>query len=110
MKRFAILICLVGVVQGSEVASAGAFPWVRTRPKPILLENPPIDETKAVQSSTNSSHAQTRVMWHGTAAYPGSGRLYFQDASDRPGKRKSHVSDAVTRGWRGASGPSQAKR
>jgi hypothetical protein len=108
MKRFAILICLFGLVQGSEVVSAGSFPWVRTRPKPVLLE--PEDQT----STKTPNGTQPRVAWHGTAAYPGSGRLYFPDTYDhtvQPAQaRKPRVSDAVARGWRGQATPSQAKK
>lgn len=103
MKRFAILVGLVGLVQGSEVASAGAFPWIKTRPKPVLLEE-----------SQQPANTASRVAWHGTAAYPGSGRLYFPDAYDklvRPAQsRKPNVSDAVARGWRGTVPPTPQTR
>ena len=103
MNRFAILICLIGVVQGSEVASASSFPWVRTRPKPVLIE-----ETQPQnQQSAKAANSQNAVAWHGTAAYPGSARLYFPDSNDRQSRpsqsRKPRVSDAVTRGWRANS-------
>jgi hypothetical protein len=101
MNRFAILICLVFVLQGAEVASASAFPWVRTRPKPVLIEeSQPQDQSSAKPVSTQ----QNGVVWHGTAAHVGTGRLYFPDSVDRQARpaqsKKPRVSDAVARGWR----------
>jgi hypothetical protein len=105
MKRIVILICLIGMVQGSEVASASAFPWLRTRPKPVLLED---------QHSTEPAPVQNRVAWHGTPAYPGTGRLYFPDAYDRLAQpaqtRKPRVSEAVVHGWRGNAAAPQVKK
>jgi hypothetical protein len=110
MNRFAILICLVGLVQGSEVVSAGSFPWARTRPKPVLLEEP--QAQPQTESSAKPAAAPAPVVWHGTAVHPGSGRLYFPDASDRYSRsnqsRKPRVADTVARGWRANSDSGQA--
>ncbi|HWF10295.1 MAG TPA: hypothetical protein VG297_17630 [Bryobacteraceae bacterium] len=60
-------------------AAAGAFPWFHTRPKPVILEDSP-------------QPAATRVVYHGTAVYPRTGRLYFADGIDRLKQEQSSKS------------------
>jgi hypothetical protein len=107
MKRFLIVGCLVVVfladtMPGSKAVAAGAFPWFHTRPKPVVLDEP---------SSTAPTVAQNRVPYRGTAVYPGSGRLYFDDAYDRRVQQeqpsKSRLTDVFLRGWRAGSQPSR---
>ena len=101
MKRLLIIGCLAGAIPGSNAVAAGGFPWFHTRPKPVLLEDKPA-----------SLAAENRVPYHGTAAYPGSGRLYFKDAYDTQVQHaqpsKARLSDLFTRGWRSGSQPASS--
>ncbi len=74
MKQLLIVICLSALVPGQYAMAAVGFPWFRTRPKPVLLDQTvtPPRQTKTV----------TRVAYHGNAAYSASGRLYFKDSRD----------------------------
>lgn len=103
MKRFVIVGCLAVVfladaMPGSKAVAAGAFPWFHTRPKPVVLDEP---------SATAPAVAQNRVPYRGTAVYPGSGRLYFDDAYDRRVQQeqpsKSRLTDTFLRGWHAGS-------
>ena len=38
MKQLVIVICLSALVPGQYAMAAVGFPWFRTRPKPVLLE------------------------------------------------------------------------
>jgi hypothetical protein len=104
MQRFLVVGCLAMVfladaMPGSKAVAAGAFPWFHTRPKPVVLDEPP--------SSAAPTVAQNRVPYRGTAVYPGSGRLYFDDAYDRRVQQeqpsKSRLTDVFLRGWRAGS-------
>jgi len=104
MKNFLIVFCLA-VIPAAEAIAAPGFSWFHTRPKPVLLEP---NEPPAVA-------AKTKVAYHGTAVYPRSGRLYFQDAADRQNQReaspRARVSTVFSRGWStgAASKPSRSK-
>ena len=98
MKLLLIATCLVSVAAG-EALAAPAFSWFHTRPKSVLL----VDETSASAAKT------TRIPYHGTAMYPGSGRLYFSDkvdqnraASSQP-QARSRMTTVFSRGWNGES-------
>jgi hypothetical protein len=99
MKRFLMGVCLFAAIAQSNAVAAGAFPWFHTRPKPVLLDPQP---------SISPAAADTRVPYHGVAAYPGSGRLYFEDAYDRlvsprnarpEQPSKSHLTALFERSW-----------
>jgi hypothetical protein len=74
MKKLLIVICLAALAPGQYAMAAAGFPWFRTRPKPVLLDQ---TVTPAEQSKTI-----TRVAYHGNAALSSSGRLYFKDSRD----------------------------
>ena len=76
MKRLVIVVCLAGAVPGSKAVAADWFPWFHTRPKPVLL-----DDQSSRETGQSPVAPHSRVPYHGTAVYPGSGRLYFKDAT-----------------------------
>jgi hypothetical protein len=102
MKRFLMVVCLAGAMSGSMAAASGAFPWLRTRPKPVLLDE---------QSTTATPVAVNRVSYRGTAVYSGSGRLFFPDARDRQAQSeeqsKSRLREIFSRAWHFGAAPSQ---
>jgi hypothetical protein len=63
------IVALIAAFSGS-VAIAGPIPWFHTRPKPVIIEEP-------------APAPVTRVAYHGTAVYPKTGRLFFDDSRDR---------------------------
>jgi hypothetical protein len=85
MKQLLIVICLSAFVPGQYAMAAVGFPWFRTRPKPVLLDQTvtPPQENKTI----------TRVAYHGNATYSSSGRLYFKDSRDghEPVREKAHT-------------------
>jgi hypothetical protein len=109
MKRLVIVVCLAGAVPGSKAVAADWFPWFHTRPKPVLLDDQP---SRLAAQSTGATH--NRVPYHGTAVYPGSGRLYFKDAYDsqvhHAAPSKSRFSDLLIRGWRSDSQPASSAK
>jgi hypothetical protein len=90
MKYLLAVTCLA-LLPATEGLAAPGFSWFHTRPKPVLLDD-----------AQNTSTPPTRVQWHGTAAYPRSGRLYFNDAVDQ---HRSKMTTTVTRGWQDGSVP-----
>jgi hypothetical protein len=74
MKQLLIVICLSALVPGQYAMAAVGFPWFRTRPKPVLLEQ--------TVTPPHQSKTVTRVAYHGNTAYSSSGRLYFKDSRD----------------------------
>ena len=93
MKFVLIAACTVSMA-ASEAAAAPAFSWFHTRPKPVIL----IDDTDSAVPKT------TRVPYHGTAMYPGSGRIYFSDKVDHNRETatpptRSRMTTSFTRGW-----------
>jgi len=87
------IVALFAVVSGST-AMAGGFPWLHTRPKPVILEEP-------APAATG-----TRVAYHGTAVYPRTGRLYLEDSRDRIKQEQSskfHFADIFPLNWLGGS-------
>jgi hypothetical protein len=102
MQRILIAGCLMCSMSGSTAVAASSFPWLHTRPKPVLLDDQP-PATPVV--------AQNRTPYHGTAAYPGSGRLYCADSNDRLQQQaqpsKSGFADFLLRGWRTNSQPAK---
>jgi hypothetical protein len=109
MKRVVIVICLAGAVPGSKAVAADWFPWFHTRPKPVL-----IDDQSSGAAAQSPVAAHSRVPYHGTAVYPGSGRLYFKDAYDsqvpHAPPSKSRFRDALTRAWRSDSQPASSPK
>jgi hypothetical protein len=96
MQRMLIAGWLTCSIFGSTAVAAGSFSWFHTRPKPVLLNDPP-------------AVAQNRIAYHGTAAYPGSGRLYFADSYDRVHQAQSRpgLADVLLHGWRANSQPAK---
>lgn len=89
MHRLLTVALLVAAAPASNAFAAGAFPWFHTRPKPVILEDPP-------------QPTSTRVAYHGTAVYPGTGRLYFADRVDRMKQEQSskfHLSGIFPINW-----------
>ncbi len=104
MRRFLVLVCIAGALPATEAFGASGFFWFHTRPKSVLLND---DQQKS---------SQTRVAYHGTAVYPGSGRLYFADSVDniaRPDPQpKSRLTSVFSGGWltgSAATKPAQPK-
>ena len=97
MTRFLIFACLACFLAGPKVVAASAFPWFHTRAKSVMVDDPP---AKAQTATPN------RVAYHGSAAYPGSGRLYFEDAYDHDRRlptdqpSRSRFADVLSRTWR----------
>jgi hypothetical protein len=86
MKQLLIVICLSAVVPGQYATAAVGFPWFRTRPKPVLLD-------QTVTPPQQNKTTVTRVAYHGNAAYSSSGRLYFRDSRDgyEPVREKARI-------------------
>jgi hypothetical protein len=98
MKRFLILACMVGAIPASQAFAGGLF-WFHTRPKSVLL------------SDDSSRATQNRVAYHGTAMYPGSGRLYFEDSADHRSQweqSRSRFMSVFSRGWLTGAAPSKS--
>jgi hypothetical protein len=89
MKYLLLAVGLAGAMPVSNAYAATALPWFHTRPKPVLLEDQPV--------------TQSRIAYRGAAVYPGSGRLYFENSYDRRARReppsKPHLADVLARGW-----------
>jgi hypothetical protein len=82
MYRLLIVALLAVTVSATNVFAAGAFPWFHTKPKSVVLDDPP--------------PTPTRVAYHGAAVYPKTGRVYFEDRYDRVKHEQSskfHLSD-----------------
>jgi hypothetical protein len=95
MKRFLIVVYLAAM--GSSTVGAGAiswFPWLHTRPKPVLLE-----DQAATSSATRSRVAYRKT----TAAYAGA-----SDRRTQPEAPKSGIIDVLTRGWHSGAQPSKS--
>lgn len=104
MKMFPVLVCIAGLLPAADAAPA--FSWFHTRPKAVILQ----EETSVAQ---NTPVAQNKVAYHGNAVYPGSGRLYFEDAADARRQSspqpRSRMTNTVSSGWRFESVPPKAK-
>jgi hypothetical protein len=101
MKRFLIAISFVALFESfaaGEAFAAPLFSWFHTRPKPVLLTD----------NGGTRTPKKVRVQYRGTAMYPGSGRLYFEDQRDKgrvepASQSRSHMSTIFSRGWNGDS-------
>ncbi|HWF07711.1 MAG TPA: hypothetical protein VG297_04555 [Bryobacteraceae bacterium] len=89
MYRLLIVALLTVAAPACNAFAAGAFPWFHTRPKSVVLDDP-------------APSVSTRVAYHGSAVYPGTGRLYFVDGVDRLKQEQSakfHLSTIFPINW-----------
>lgn len=91
MKRFVIFVCVAIAVPVYDAAAAGGFPFLHTRPKPVLLESPPSD-APAVQT-----HAVYHPQSQNSPAPP-STRTSHQTVTPSTASG-AHLSDLFTRAW-----------
>jgi hypothetical protein len=87
MKRFLIVVCLAGAIQGWNAAAADAFPWwFHTRPKPVLLDDRPPPPPAAARNRAPDSRRP---------------KNNFDSRQERQAQpSKSRLSEFLTRGWR----------
>lgn len=88
--KFLLLAASLVVLSAGQVFAAPSFYWFHTRPKPVILNDDAAKTSK-----------QTHVAYHGTAMYPGTGRLYFQDKVDNSRTTpQSKTVTTFTKGWK----------
>src|SRR5205807_1371027 len=74
MKRLIFVGYFLTIGSVFNLGADWSFPWLRTRPKPVVLE-PAAPESAAKQAQAK------RVEYHGTTTYTSSGRLRFPATS-----------------------------
>jgi hypothetical protein len=97
MKRFLIATCVLSFA-ATEAFAAPGFSWFHTRPKSVLLAD----------DAGTQTPKKAAVQYRGTAMYPASGRLYFEDQRDKTrvepaSQSRSRMSTIFSRGWSGES-------
>jgi hypothetical protein len=90
MKRFILFACVAIAVPVSNAAAAGGFPFLHTRPKPVLLDD-----------QAPIAPVQARAPYHPqnqNSYTPASAHASHQTAA-APQASRPRLSDVITRAW-----------